>query len=70
MKAKPSRNSSKGREQVIKEAQKTNSDDLVLITFQVSRKLRDEFKSITSLNGQKMKDVVSEFMESYIAENK
>lgn len=70
MKSKPSRSNSQGREQVIKEAQKTNDEDLTTLTFQVPKKLHNEFRGITGFKGEKMKDVISRFMQKYVDENR
>ena len=64
MKAKPTqRSQSKGQKEAIKEA---TSVELSMLTLQLPKSLHLEFKSVTSKEGAKMKEVLIEFIEEYV----
>lgn len=69
MKAKPRRDN-KSKEETIREARKTNADELTTLTFQVPKSLHNEFRGITGFRGEKMKDVISDLMQQYVETHK
>lgn len=62
MKTKPARKEETPREQVIKEAMKIDSDDIVTMTFKVPRELQQGYKMYALKNGETMTDVFIKHM--------
>lgn len=44
-------------------------DNLARITFEISKELRNAFKATVAGKGQKIKDVLINFVEEYVKEN-
>jgi hypothetical protein len=66
MKAKPTRKAISVKEQVIKEATKTNLDDLSTLTYQIPKATHQAFKAKSAANGETMKDVIISMINSYL----
>ncbi|SHN92979.1 hypothetical protein BHECKSOX_1955 [Bathymodiolus heckerae thiotrophic gill symbiont] len=66
MKAKPTRKELTPKEQVIKEAMKIDSDDIVTMTFKVPRELQQGYKMEALKNSESMTDAFITHMKSYI----
>lgn len=66
MKAKPARKELTPKEQVIKEALKIDSDDIVTMTFKVPRELQQGYKMEALKSGESMTDAFIKHMKEYI----
>ncbi len=66
MQTKPKRTEKTAKEQVIEEAIKTEAETIVNFTFQMPKSQRDSFKVKAAINGEKMKDVLSRYVNEYI----
>ncbi len=67
MRAKPARdNNNAAKEQVIKEARKTNAEDLTTLTYQLPKATHLAFKAKVAGKGEKMKDVIEAMIKDYL----
>ena len=65
MKAKPSRKELTPKEEVIKEALKIDSDNLVQMTFKVPKSLQQSYKMKALQNGESMTEAFVKHMREY-----
>jgi hypothetical protein len=67
MRAKPTRDDSNhAKDQVIKEARKTNTEDLTTLTYQLPKSTHQAFKAKVAGKGEKMKDVIEAMIKDYL----
>lgn len=66
MQNKPQRTAKTAKEHVIEEAIKTEAENLVNFTFQLPKSQRNAFKVKAAINGEKMKDILTKYVQEYI----